>query len=254
MLAHHRLQKYLRTHFALSRAEAAGTFALLVIVAALVICFGFAKYKNRGARLASEVLPADELASFQAAQLKNAKQSEAKRTFIQKNSIATTPAQVPAAHHKKTKTQVSFSAFDINTATAQELCQVKGIGEVLSARIIKFRDRLGGFISKEQYKEVYGLKPEVVEELGKCTFIHQSFAKQKIDLNTATIKSLLQHPYMTYDCAKLIVRKVERSGPFASMEEVKGFLEKNNFDKRIIPYLTLSNSTQDDSTKSARAT
>src|SRR5690606_33714388 len=49
---------------------------------------------------------------------------------------------------------------DLNTATAEELKSVNGIGDKLSARIVKFRDRLGGFLVDSQLYDVYGLGPE----------------------------------------------------------------------------------------------
>ena len=51
----------------------------------------------------------------------------------------------------------SITKKDINVATAEELRVIKGIGEVLSKRVVKFRNRLGGFISKDQLQDVYGL-------------------------------------------------------------------------------------------------
>ena len=48
--------------------------------------------------------------------------------------------------------------IDINTATAEEWKSLPGIGEILSARIVKFRESLGGFSSVEQVAKTYGLK------------------------------------------------------------------------------------------------
>ena len=51
----------------------------------------------------------------------------------------------------------SITVHDLNTATATELQDVKGIGPVLSNRIVKFRNRLGGFSGNEQLIEVLEL-------------------------------------------------------------------------------------------------
>ncbi|HLS37651.1 MAG TPA: helix-hairpin-helix domain-containing protein, partial [Sphingobacterium bovisgrunnientis] len=50
--------------------------------------------------------------------------------------------------------------ISINTADTSELKQLKGIGSVLAARIVKFRDALGGFHSVNQIQEVYGISEE----------------------------------------------------------------------------------------------
>jgi len=42
---------------------------------------------------------------------------------------------------------------------------VPGIGVGLGGRIIKYRERLGGFHSIHQLAEIYGLKPETIEEI-----------------------------------------------------------------------------------------
>lgn len=46
--------------------------------------------------------------------------------------------------------------FDINTADTSQLIALKGIGTTLAGRIVKFRDALGGFVSTEQFRDIYG--------------------------------------------------------------------------------------------------
>src|ERR687885_347590 len=55
--------------------------------------------------------------------------------------------------------------FDINTADTTQLIALKGIGVTLAGRIVKYRDALGGFISTDQFRDVYGLDSMAVEEL-----------------------------------------------------------------------------------------
>ena len=50
----------------------------------------------------------------------------------------------------------SFSV-DINTVTAEELQRIPGIGETFAQRIVAYRDKIGGFTSLEQLKEVQGI-------------------------------------------------------------------------------------------------
>jgi len=80
---------------------------------------------------------------------------------------------------------------DLNSATIKELKQINGIGDKLSARIIKFRTSIGGFQNQEQVKKVYGLKPEVIEKIFNRFYIKNNnptgFIKTEIkDLNKAT--------------------------------------------------------------------
>jgi len=71
---------------------------------------------------------------------------------------ASKPKSTIAVSGKATKTNQPISKIDINTATAEELKTLKGIGNVLSERIVKFRDSKGGFEKMEDLNDVYGIK------------------------------------------------------------------------------------------------
>jgi len=53
--------------------------------------------------------------------------------------------------------------LDINTATVEELKELPGIGDVLSKRIVKFRNAVNGFKSLEDIKKTYGLSDSVYQ-------------------------------------------------------------------------------------------
>ena len=69
---------------------------------------------------------------------------------------------VKAEKIKKSKT---IEVKDLNTSTAADLTQVRGIGAVFSQRIVKYRKRLQGFDELDQLYEVYGLDSLVVEKV-----------------------------------------------------------------------------------------
>jgi competence protein ComEA len=133
-----------------------------------------------------------------------------------------------------------LAAFDINTADTARLKQIRGIGPAFSGRIIRFRDKLGGFAHIGQLAEVYGLPPEVVDSLHKYTFIQPGFHPRQIALNTAPLQELQAHPYLGYRTARLILAYRTQHGPFQSLEDLSrirqispGQLEK------MRPYLRL---------------
>lgn len=55
--------------------------------------------------------------------------------------------------------------INLNTTDSLQLISLKGIGPTFASRIIKYRNKLGGFIYKEQLKEVYGLDSIALKEI-----------------------------------------------------------------------------------------
>jgi competence ComEA-like helix-hairpin-helix protein len=134
----------------------------------------------------------------------------------------------------------TFHVMDINTATVEDLKEISGIGETLSNRIIKFRDRLGGFLVNEQLYDVYGLEPEVVERTLLRYQVLQVPAVNKIDINMATEVELSKLVYINKELAKHIIIYRNEQGPFSSLDELTNV---TTFPKdrigRIKLYLTL---------------
>lgn len=129
--------------------------------------------------------------------------------------------------------------FDINIADTTQLKQLRGIGTKLAARIVKFRDKLGGFESINQLQEVYGLPPEMIDSLRKYTFVGNSFAASKLNINAATVVQLQQHPYLGYKLARHIVAYRTQHGLFVSLEDLRRIktIDEATFQK-VKPYLT----------------
>ncbi len=63
--------------------------------------------------------------------------------------------------------KVKVDKEDINKANANDLIAIRGVGPVLSKRIISYRNSLGKFDSIEQLYKVYGLDSVVVHRLMK---------------------------------------------------------------------------------------
>jgi len=61
--------------------------------------------------------------------------------------------------------------IDLNTATVEELTRLPGIGEVLAARIIAYREDHGLFQTLEELKEVSGIGEKVVEAIAELVSV-----------------------------------------------------------------------------------
>jgi len=126
--------------------------------------------------------------------------------------------------------------FDINTADTSQLIALKGIGATLAARIVKYRDGLGGFITPEQFRDVYGLDSVALAELEKFGQIRS--APRKIPVNTASAEELDRHPFLSRRQAQIIVSYREQHGAYTSAESLKPIriLDAKTIEK-IAPYL-----------------
>jgi len=129
---------------------------------------------------------------------------------------------------------------DLNTATAEELRQIRGIGEKLADRILKYRKKLNGYMLDEQIYEVWYLDKEVADKvLQRFTVLSKPQIK-RININTAQFKEVLHAPYMNYELTKKIFELRDEMAEIQSMEELKKIdsFPVNKFD-RINLYLTV---------------
>ncbi|MFK7747359.1 MAG: ComEA family DNA-binding protein [Kordia sp.] len=115
--------------------------------------------------------------------------------------------------------EITISKIDINKATIDELRKIYGIGEKLSARIVQYRTKLGGFVTESQLEDVYGLKPEVIEKVWKRFYL-QKVPIIKINLNTCTVAQLLKVPHINYELADEIINQRTLREGFKNFEEL----------------------------------
>ena len=116
--------------------------------------------------------------------------------------------------------------IDINQATKEDLIKIYGIGEAISLRILKQKEVLGGFVSMDQMSDVWGLSPEVIENLNSHFKISSLPEFKKIDVNNASLKELSQFYYFRYALAKEIITHRSMNGNFKNVEDlikIKGF-------------------------------
>ncbi len=109
---------------------------------------------------------------------------------------------------------------DINEASQEDLIKVSGIGEALSLRILTEKEKFGGFVSMDQMKHIWGLSPEVIENLNKHFTIKTLPPIKKIPINSASIKELTQFPYFRYAIAKSIVTYRSMNGDIKTVEDL----------------------------------
>lgn len=132
-----------------------------------------------------------------------------------------------------------FAAVDINLADTAAFIDLPGIGSKLAARIVNFRDKLGGFYAIAQVGETFGLADSIFQKIKPYLKMESSSVK-KISINTAMLEQLKAHPYIRYALAKTIITYRDEHGPFESIDELKKInaITADLFDK-MAPYLEL---------------
>ncbi|MBC7407750.1 MAG: helix-hairpin-helix domain-containing protein [Arcicella sp.] len=147
-------------------------------------------------------------------------------------------SEVKIASPVPTKESFKPVAFDLNRADTNDLKKLKGIGSKLSARIIKYREMIGGFYSENQVKEVFGLDSIVVNEILKFGTIKNPPLK-KIKINEVTTEEF-KHYYIRPYIAKSIIAYRQQHGNFTSKKDFEPIklLDVKTLDK-IFPYFEL---------------
>jgi len=143
----------------------------------------------------------------------------------------------------KIESQSQSASYDIlvniNTATAADFQKLKGIGEAYSKRIVAYREKLGGFISVEQLREVYGITDEIYNSILPNLKIGNEPVRT-ININTADFKTLVSHPYIDKQIANAILNYREFAKTIKSTDELvkQKALSQSDYDK-ISKYISV---------------
>lgn len=176
-------------------------------------------------------------------------------------------------------------ALDLNTATAEELQHLPGVGAGLASRIAAHRDKRGGFDSVEQLTEVPGVGPGLMERIrpqvrvqprrggetapspaqdpeetaggtpprGEAPFRSRKLGEQEraaVDLNRAGVEELERLPGIGPTLAHRIVADRVVQGPFRSVNDltrVRGIGPKTV--EKLRPYVRVSEEYADSRTR-----
>lgn len=131
--------------------------------------------------------------------------------------------------------------LDLNASDTLDLQEVRGVGKVRARNIYKYGQKLGGYISVNQLKEVYSIDSATFEQI-KPHFYAGKTEIRKVNINSDDPKYLARHPYIDFALAKALIRfrkKYEKN--FNSIEEIKQIhlMDEETFNK-LRPYIKLS--------------
>ncbi|MBD0333718.1 MAG: helix-hairpin-helix domain-containing protein, partial [Chitinophagaceae bacterium] len=84
-------------------------------------------------------------------------------TSVQRNENSYTAHYTPTTNYETKERRIAV--VNINEADTSALIALPGIGSRLAARIVNFRDKLGGFYSVDQIRETYGLPDSTFQKI-----------------------------------------------------------------------------------------
>jgi len=127
---------------------------------------------------------------------------------------------------------------ELNSADTTELMQVKGIGRSYAKGIIRLRNAMGGFVSVDQLNEIYGMRPENMEQIRSFCTVNFGLV-QKIRVNTASAERLNRHPYLSFYQAKAIYELRRNRGKLRDINDLNMLSEMTPENiAKIKPYLS----------------
>jgi len=140
-------------------------------------------------------------------------------------AYANTPLPDTKGIHKEYETTsvdktLEVYSFEINSADTAMFQLLRGVGPVLSRRIVAYRKKLGGYYSIDQLSEVYGLSGDVLEFNRKNLSVDDELLRP-IDISSASLKQMKNHPYVDFYMAKEIY-EARRSNQLNSLMQFAG--------------------------------
>lgn len=232
--------------------------AILILVLIIVLTFGLNVVLSRSNKAALNIPQNDSLiAAFERLHEELEDKKEDKKSFEYKpntksNTIIPRKESATLSEDNRTKNYsekpqyikqekfIEAGSISLNETDTAQWKKVPGIGSTYAARIVKYRDVLGGFISINQLKEVYGVTDELFENI--APFISEDDIglehSVKLNVNKLEFKEILAHPYIDYEQTKAIVNLRRRTGNITSIRQLAMLDEFTAEDiKRITPYI-----------------
>lgn len=128
-----------------------------------------------------------------------------------------------AGEEPKPVEKKAIPIVDLNTVDSTTLVELPQIGPYTASRIVEFREKLGGFVNKEQLLDVKGMDEARFAAIQP--YINLGAVEiRKVDVNRADFKTLVHHPYLSYEQVKLIFNQREKRGMIKNWEQLEALL------------------------------
>ena len=232
------ISNIIKDYFSFNRKEQRGLFVLILILTGLILADVFI----------SDVLPQKqvdfsdfnkEVIEFEKEiQLRDSIEKMEKEKRFRNNYYSFPGSRTDSAKISRVTGRESF-VIELNAADTFELQRLRGIGASFANRIVKYRERLGGYIDKSQLLEIYGMDAERYNGIKDQVTVNLDSIR-KIDLNGITFKELLKHPYFPFEVTKNVMIYRKEHKKFNDKEELlKIKIIDDSVLRRIQPYIKI---------------
>lgn len=204
--------------------------AIIILFLLIIIVGGTYIYIEAGTQSTKQEIPSNKEFEQFISELKDKEEKEAVQYKKEYN-------EKPNQRYPYQPKLKAGEKIELNSADTSNLKLIPKIGSGYANRIVKYRNLLGGYISLEQLKEVWGLDDYLYADI--IPYIELTEKHQRIRINHVDFKQLNKHPYIDYKQAQIIMDIRERKGEIESIERLALLEEFDEKDiVRLRPYLS----------------
>lgn len=143
-----------------------------------------------------------------------------------KNTKSTAQSGVSTSSTTTEPAKKALPIVDLNTVDSTTLVELPQIGPYMALRIIEFREKLGGFVNMEQLRDVKGMDSTRFATIQPYIIIGE-VETRKVDINRADFKTLVHHPYLSYEQVKRIFNQREKRGMLKNWAQLEALLKED---------------------------
>ena len=134
--------------------------------------------------------------------------------------------------------------IEINAADTSDLQYIRGIGSYTARQIVRYRKQLGGYVSPEQIREIKELQHANLDSVLPHLWA-ETDSVQRLPVNTASVKRLQAHPYLSFEQAKVLYELRRTKIRLTGIEDLDVLVTSDSAAmfthediKRLQPYLS----------------
>jgi DNA uptake protein ComE-like DNA-binding protein len=235
-----RFSDIIKDYFTFTRAEKRGVFVLLSILFLLII--------------ADEVIPLvirpksvdisgfeNEIKAFEESiRIEDSIEAMTHKSGYKKRNSNSAIHKMDSSFSSRRFPKETFM-IELNSADTFTLQRLRGIGPSFARRIVKYRERLGGYLDKIQLLEIWEMDTSRYNSIKEQITVNRD-SVHKINLNTITFKKLMSHPYFPFEMTREIMIYRKEHKKFVNVEELRNIrMISDSVYRKIRSYIKVEN-------------